>query len=92
MSKKKPTQTTKKADKPKDYKIEMFFNGAFFNAETDNVEEAIRALKPETLYTEIFITITKGEYVLDRRLTLTQGKRLFLNDEFMEVFISNILF
>lgn len=92
MAKKTTQKTIKKADKPKAYAIEMFFNGAFFNAETDNLAETILSLKPEVLYTEIFITITKGEYVFDRKLTLTQGKRLFLSEEFMEVFISNILF
>lgn len=77
--------------KSKPFKLEMLFNGLKFTKRTDNIEETILALKPDVLYTEVYVIVTKGKDVIDRKLNLTQGKRLFLVDDFRTVFINNLL-
>lgn len=77
--------------KPKAYKLEMLFNGHKFKKATDNIDEAIQKLKPEILYTDVYITASKNKDVSERRLNLTQGKNLFINEDFRQVFINNLL-
>lgn len=89
---KKASAKVSRSTKPKKYKLEMFFNGQRFDTETDNIREAILSFKPDSLYTEVFISIIRGEHIMDRKLNLRQGKNLFINNDFMEVFISNLLF
>ena len=93
---KKPIKTeeikeVKKTIKPK-YELIMQFNGETFTTKTNDIKEAILSLKPEILYTEIYITVTKGELVMERFLNLKRGRNLFINEDFINVFIINLLF
>ena len=72
------------------YHLKMTFNGETFEVDTDNIGEAILALKPEVLFTEIYLTISLDDFVRERRQTLDQGKKLFNNDEYLEVFLINL--
>ena len=72
------------------YHLKMTFNGETFEVDTDNIGEAILALKPEVLFTEIYLTISLGDFVRERRQTLDQGKKLFNSDEYREVFLINL--
>ena len=72
------------------YHLKMTFNGETFEVDTDNIGETILALKPEVLFTEIYLTISLGDFVRERRQTLDQGKKLFNNDEYLEVFLINL--
>ncbi len=72
------------------YHLKMTFNGETFEVDTANIGEAILALKPEVLFTEIYLTISLGDFVRERRQTLDQGKKLFNNDEYLEVFLINL--
>ena len=72
------------------YHLKMTFNGETFEVDTDNIGEAILALKPEVLFTEIYLTISLGDFVRERRQTLEQGKKLFNSDEYREVFLINL--
>lgn len=85
VSKKKTTR------KPKKFKLEMLFNGKKFSKRTDNIEESILSLKPDVLYTEVYVIVTNNKELTERKLNLIQGKRLFLVDEFRTVFINNLL-
>jgi hypothetical protein len=83
--------TPKVTPKEKPIKLEMFFNGLEFSTKTDDLKKAILKLKPEILYTEVYIKISKGEYVFERRFNLKQGKNLFINEDFLNVFVNNLL-
>ena len=72
------------------YTLEMFFNGETFSVLTDDIKKSILELKPEILYTEIYIKIMKGEYIFERKLDLKQGKNLFINEDFLNVFVVNL--
>jgi hypothetical protein len=49
------------------------------------------SLKPETLYTEVYVIVGKKGDTIERRLSLTQGRKLFQNDDFLGIFINNLL-
>ena len=84
MKKTKPT--------PKPYKVEMVFNGSTFKKTTDDVAKTIVELKPDVLHTEVYVSVSKGKDTMERKLNLVQGKRLFLSEDFLSVFISNLMF
>ena len=68
----------------------MTFNGETFETDTDNLEETILSVKPDVLFTEIYITISNDDFTRDRRQSLEQGKKLFNSDEYREVFLINL--
>lgn len=71
----------------------MLFNGLSFIKQTDDITKTILELAPEVLYTEVFIIVrnNKTKEVTDRRLSLMQGKKLFLSETHLEIFINNLL-
>ena len=76
------------------YNLTLLFNGETFKKRTANLKEAILSLKPEALVTEVYLIVKpvgSKEDATERKLNLIQGKRLFNNEEFMEVFINNLL-
>lgn len=85
----KTKKITKKSVEKK-YTLEMVFNGETFSVLTDNIKKSILKLKPEILYTEVYIKIIKGEYVFERKLDLKRGKNLFINEDFLNVFVVNL--
>lgn len=68
-------------------------NGETIKKRTDNIKDAILSLKPEVLYTEMYAIIQKvgSKEKTERRLSLTQGKQLFNNEDFLNAFINNLL-
>jgi hypothetical protein len=72
------------------YNLKMTLNGETHEVTTDNLREAILSLKPEVLFTEVYMTITKGDFTRDRRLSLKQGKQLFASDTALEIFLINL--
>jgi len=90
-TKKTPKIEEVKTPQPK-YKVTLQFNEETFEIKTDNLIKAITAIKPEVLYTELYITISDGQSEFQKRFNLIQGKRLFASDEMMDVFISTMLF
>jgi hypothetical protein len=76
------------------YNLTLLFNGETFNKRTTNLEEAILSLKPESLVTEVYVIVKpvgSKEDPTERRLNLIQGKKLFRDENFMSVFINNLL-
>ncbi len=73
----------------------MLFNGLKFKKRTNDIPEAILKLKPETLFTDLYVTVSKGKgkdkEITERRLNLQQGKNLFINEDFLRVFTNNLL-
>lgn len=72
------------------YNLKMTLNGETHEVSTDNLREAILSLKPEVLFTEVYMTITKGDFTRDRHLSLKQGKQLFASDTALEIFLINL--
>lgn len=89
MPKKAEAKTAPK--KKKEYLLEAMFNDEAFSVETDNVDEALVALKPDLLLTEVYVKLTKGEAVCERRLSLNEARRVFSNEANREVLVSNLL-
>jgi len=85
------TTKTKATPKAKAYSLEATFNGETYTSKTDDLGEALLKMKPAQLHTEIYVTAKKGEEVSERRLSLTQGKRVFIDDIVRQVFIQNLL-
>ena len=77
--------------KPKIYSIKLIFNGLEFNKRSANIAKAIMEVKPEVLHTEMYVVIGKKGDTTERRLNLVQGRKLFMNDDFLEIFINNLL-
>lgn len=69
------------------------FNGETFTKSVTEktLKKAILSFKPDWLHTDIFINLTKGEDVRERHLSLLQGKKLFNNEDFLDVFVLNLL-
>lgn len=77
--------------KTKKYSLELAFNGEVYKTTTDDLEEALLEMKPDQLLTEIYVTARKRKEVAERRLSLQQGKRIFLDDMTRQVFVQNLL-
>lgn len=91
MNKKIPQETREEtADKKTPYKVTLKFNGEEFSVTRDSLDEAIRAIDPVSLHTEVYVEVEHGDMRIERKLSLVQGKRLFVSDEHLEVFISNL--
>lgn len=73
------------------YKLTMIFNGMTFVKQTDDIAKAILSLKPDVLYTDIYITVKQGKEITERKLNLKQGKNLFVNEDYLPIFINNLL-
>jgi len=84
-------KTERKAPAPKPYRVEMLFNGLKTLSRTDNINEAILSKKPELLYTEMYVTVKRGDDISERKLNLLQGRKLFNDENFREIFINNLL-
>jgi predicted HAD superfamily phosphohydrolase len=74
------------------YTIWMKFNDQEYTIQSDDVASAILSVKPEFLFTELYMTIKADNMSLEREFTLVQGKRLFNNEDNIEIFTSNLLF
>lgn len=76
------------------YNLTLLFNGETYKKRTSNIKEAILSLKPESLVTEVYVIVKpvgSKEDPTERKLNLIQGKRLFNNEDFLDVFIMNLL-
>jgi len=57
----------------------------------DDIKEAILSVKPETMLTEMYITFKRGSDVRERRLTLHQARQLFINDQYLDILVMNLI-
>lgn len=75
----------------KKYHILAKFNGEAFDFYTNDIEKGLLSIKPDQLLTDSFFTVIKGEDESERHLSLMQGRRVFQDDFYREVFINNLL-
>jgi hypothetical protein len=75
------------------YNLTLLLNGETKKKRTENIKDAILSLKPEVLYTEVYVIVSKvgSKDKIERNLNLIQGKKLFNNEDFLDVFILNLL-
>lgn len=83
--------TTSTENKKKLYSIKFLFNGEQYNKRTNDINQTILDVAPEVLYTEMYVVVKKGDVTMERKLNLTQAKRVFRDDIVREVFINNLL-
>lgn len=74
------------------YKMTLSMSGEVFECETDDIKSALKEFKSTDVHTEAYLNITKGGADFTRRLPLQMAKRLFQDDDFLDAFITNILF
>lgn len=76
------------------YDVSVLMNGETYQSFTNNVRDFLESIKPELLFSEIYVTIKykrdSEDEIIERKLNLVQGKRLFLDDVNMEIFINNL--
>ena len=70
--------------------LTLQFNGETFKKRPKDLREAILSVKPDVLHTEMYVTLKRGEDVREKRLNLREGRRLFNNSDFMDVFLMNL--
>lgn len=80
----------KTPSKSKLYRLEAHFNGLKFRKNTNDISETIKLLKPDILYTEMYIIIKKGKDTLEKKFTLFEGRKLFNNDMHREIFMNDV--
>lgn len=72
-------------------KLTLNFNGETHNKRPKDIRDAIMSVKPATLFTDVYVTLKDKMDVRERKLNLTQGKKLFNDENFLTVFINNLL-
>ena len=73
------------------YNLTLAFNGETYTKRPKDVNKGIMAVKPQTLLTDVYVTLKRKEDIRERKLNLTEGKKLFNNDDFRQVFVMNLL-
>jgi len=74
------------------YTLELVFNGETFTKETDDLKESFMSMKQDFVHTEGYISITKGELVFQRKLELVKLRKLFANEDELDIFITTLMF
>lgn len=72
------------------YNLTLKFNGETFTKRPKDIKQAILSLKPEQLHTEMYVTLKNKEDVRERKLNLVQGRKLFIDENFLDIFIMNL--
>lgn len=89
---KKEPKEKKVGSSKKTYRIEVEMNDKVFKVETDDLAEAILALKPEVLKTKVIFRIWKGDLLCQRMAFVTKGRLIFGKQIMLDVFIKQLIF
>lgn len=75
------------------YNLTILMNGETFRKRTENLKETILSLKPETVLTEVYFIVSKvgSKEKIERRLGLRPAKKLFNDEDALDVFLINLL-
>lgn len=73
------------------YQVEIKMNGEVFKKKGADLDETIMKLKPEFVLTQSFVTITYKKRIFERMLTLVDGRKLFNDETYREMFINNLI-
>lgn len=87
-----PTQKTEPQIPEYEYHMKVRMNDQVFECDTNNLEEAIMAIKPAVLKTKIQFEITKDGKLCERQVFVNRGKMIFRNSMFLKTFIRFFIF
>lgn len=75
------------------YNLTLIFNEQTFKKRTPNIKEAILSLTPDTVYTELYLIVSPigSKDKTERHLNLPKAKKLFRDEEYLDIFINNLL-
>lgn len=73
------------------YNLTLNFNGETYTKRPKDVKSAIMSVKPVLLFTDVYVTLKNKDDVRERKLNLHQGRKLFQDENFLEVFVMNLL-
>ena len=76
-----------KKPEPK-YNLTVSMNGEVFDCKTDDLKGAFQKLSSQQVQTEAYITIKQGLSDFTKRLTLVNAKKLFRDEESLDIFLS----
>lgn len=89
----KPKVATSEANlTPKKYHLTLSFNDQVFEFDTNDLAESIMSVAPVLLKTRVLFKIRYGDLLCDKMLFLLQGRRMFRNKVYLEVFINKLVF
>lgn len=74
------------------YTVTAKFNDEEKTVKGDDLNALLLELKPEQLYTDMFLTVVKGEATHERYLSLIQARMMFSDDLTREILINKIDF
>jgi hypothetical protein len=73
------------------YNLTLNFNGETYTKQPKDVKSAIMSVKPQFLFTDVYVTLKDKQDVRERKLNLHQGRKLFQDENFLDVFVMNLL-
>lgn len=73
------------------YYLTLNFNGETYTKRPKDVKSAIISVKPQFLFTDVYVTLKNKSDVRERKLNLHQGRKLFQDENFLDVFVMNLL-
>ena len=73
-----------------EYSLYAKLNGKEYEAETNNLDEALFALRPKVLYTALLVRVTKGNKTVSKYLYLKDARRMFINALTRFVFVRDV--
>jgi hypothetical protein len=73
------------------YTLTGQFNGTSVTKTNKDIEKGLLSLQPDFLHTEMYVTVKGKGGETERKLNLVQGRKLFADPQFREVFINNLL-
>lgn len=62
-----------------EYKLTILLNGETYNIQTDDIKEAILALKPPKITNTVVIRAKRGKKVVEKKLFVFLARRIFFN-------------
>lgn len=83
---------TPQIEEAKQYKFSVKFNNTVFEGETNNLEEAIVALKPVFLKTRVLFHIEKDGKVCERIVFVSRARFIFSNKLALKLFVQRMIF
>jgi len=77
------------------FNLTLMINGENHKKRTTDIAKTIMELKPDFCYTDTYITLSTGsgknKITTERKLNLLQSKKLFNNENVLQVYVMNLL-
>ena len=80
--------------KPKTFQLKGKINEVAFSKRTSDIKKTLLEIKPEFVLTDCYFTLSTGsgssKISTERKLSLMQSKKIFNNEDNMDIFIINL--